>query len=149
MSRLMRDELERQNRGSLVERALSRWWVLVPVLLLVVGIIAWTFWPLSQDALFDRGTELMKSKELSDWERAWRDYFQPLNERFPDHPYQEQVEKYRMQIEQARNALLVPELGMSEGQRLFEQGQQLVKEGKTREALELWERLMVVFKDVE
>src|SRR5206468_1831075 len=90
MSRLMRDELQRQNRGSMLERAIGRWWVLVPLLLLVVGIIAWTFWPLSQDTLFDRGSELMKSKELSDWERAWRDYFQPLNERFPDHPYQDQ-----------------------------------------------------------
>src|SRR5262249_43310442 len=102
MSRLMRDELERQNRGGVLDRALKRWWVVLPLFLLVVGTIVWTFWPLSQDTLYERGSELMKSKEPTDWERAWRDYFQPLNERFPDHPYQEQVEKFRIQIETAR-----------------------------------------------
>ncbi len=149
MSRLMRDELDRQNRGGVLGQALNRWWVLLPLLLLVVGLIAWALWPPSANALFEHGSELMKSKELTDWERAWRDYFQPLNERFPDHPYQEQVEKYRLQIEAARQAVLVPELGRSEGQRFFEQGQQLAKEGKIKEALELWGRLATVFRDVD
>src|SRR5262249_10232957 len=57
--------------------------------------------------------------------------------------------KYRLQIEAARQAVLVPELGMTEGQRFFERGQLLVKEGKTKEALEVWEQMTIVFKDVE
>jgi serine/threonine-protein kinase len=147
MSRLMREELERQNRAGPVSRLLNRWWVLLPLLLLIVGVIVWSLWPPSADALYEHGSELMKSKDPADWDRAWRDYFQPLNERYPDHPYKEQVEKYRLQIEAARDG--APEPGVSEGQRLYEEGQRLAKAGRTKEALQLWERLGVAFRDVE
>jgi serine/threonine-protein kinase len=45
MSRLMRTELDRQNRGGPIARLFSRWFVVVPSFLLVLGILVWTFWP--------------------------------------------------------------------------------------------------------
>ncbi|HYT90655.1 MAG TPA: serine/threonine-protein kinase [Gemmataceae bacterium] len=43
MSRLMREELEREKAGGPLHRMLNNIWVLVPLLLLVIGIIVWTF----------------------------------------------------------------------------------------------------------
>src|SRR5262249_54951781 len=43
MSRLMREELEREKAGGPLSRALNKVWVLVPLLLLCLGVIVWTF----------------------------------------------------------------------------------------------------------
>jgi serine/threonine-protein kinase len=45
MSRLMRQELDRQNRGGPVNQFFNRPWVLVPLFLLCVGLIVWAFLP--------------------------------------------------------------------------------------------------------
>lgn len=45
MSQLMRQELEQQKQGNVLNRWLNRPWVLLPLFLLCVGIIAWRLWP--------------------------------------------------------------------------------------------------------
>src|SRR5262249_22335160 len=88
MSRLMRSELERQNRPNPLVEFINRAWVLIILLAIVVGIIVWTFWPLSDEALFARGSELMASARPADWIRGWEEYLEPLSRR-PDQPYAE------------------------------------------------------------
>jgi serine/threonine-protein kinase len=44
MSRLMRQELDRQNRGGTISQIFNSPWVLVPLFLVCVGLLVWTFW---------------------------------------------------------------------------------------------------------
>jgi serine/threonine-protein kinase len=104
LSGLMREELHRQNRGGPLSQLLNRPWVLVLLLALCLGALAWRFWPVGAASLFQRGETLMKSDNPDDWDEAWSKYLQPLNEKYPDHPYQEQVQEYREQIDRLKNS---------------------------------------------
>src|SRR5262249_37964567 len=84
MSRVMRSELDRQNQGGPVKRLLNNPWVLLTLFLLTLGTIAWAFWPVSPETLFRRGAALMASDNPNDWHTAWREYFQPLQDHFPE-----------------------------------------------------------------
>jgi serine/threonine-protein kinase len=146
MSQLMRAELERQKYGGPWQRFFNRGWVLGTLFLLCVGIIVWTFWPLGPDALYERGAALMASRRLADQERAWNDYLQPLLDRYPDNPYQDEVEKFRRQLEATRRA--DQGIPAGEGQRFFEEGEQLLKEGKAAQARQVWTNLVTAFDGV-
>jgi tetratricopeptide (TPR) repeat protein len=150
MSRLMREELNREKRGTPLGRAFNSVWVLLPLALLCLGVIVWTFWPASPETLFERGAELMKSKSLADKERAWREYLEPLEKEHPDHPYQKEVAELRKQLEAARKGedeTAAPSIG--EAQRLCLLGELLQLQGKSEEARRLWSNLVAAFKDVE
>jgi hypothetical protein len=101
------------------------------------------FWPLDRDTLFARGARLMESSRLSDMNQAWREYLGPLEERFPDHPYQEQVEKFRIKHETAKN----PQ--PSEAQHFYQLGERLRQEGNERGAREIWMNLAAAFDGSE
>jgi len=148
MSQLMRNELERQKRGGPVGDLFKRWYVVVPLFLLVLGILVWTFWPASPETLFRRGAALMELEDPADWERAWRDYLSPLEREHPDHPHKEEVEKFRQKLAAHR---LHAEGGgaMSEGQRLFLVGDKLRQSGRWAEARQVWKNLADVFQGVE
>ena len=143
MSKLMRAELERQNQAPLLSRLVNRVWVLVPLLVLCIGGIVWAFWPLDMDALYERGARLMASDRLADLREGWKEYLEPLNTRFPDHPYQQEVEKFRLKLQTAEDPT------MREAQRFFQQGERLHKEGDLKGAQRLWQAVATVFKDVD
>jgi serine/threonine-protein kinase len=143
MSRLVRSELRRQQEGGPISRLLNRPLVLVTLLAVCIGVIVWTFWPMSERELFERGDELMKSGEMVDMERAWREYFGPLESRFPDNPYHEQLEKYRRTLEAARS----PQ--PSEAQRFYQQGEALRQQGDLAGAVRVWNNLVTAFAEVE
>ncbi|HYV39136.1 MAG TPA: protein kinase [Gemmataceae bacterium] len=145
MSQLMRQELERQNRGSALNRLLNRWFVVIPAFFLVMGALVWAVWPPSAETLFERGAELMQSKDHADWERAWHDYLEPLERNHPDHPHKAEVEVFRKRIEAQRRHLEA----ISEGQRLFLLGEKSRQDGHYAEAGRLWKNLTVVFRNVE
>jgi serine/threonine-protein kinase len=145
MSRLMRAELESQNRQGFLMRLLNRAWVLALLLVLCVGTIVWAFWPLSADALFEHGSKLMASQRQADWERAWEEYLGPLNTNYPDHPYQEQVAGFKKKIDAARRGAETP----SEAQRFYFQGQRLFKEGQFKQAKSMWDNVVLVFSGVD
>jgi serine/threonine-protein kinase len=88
MSRLMRQELDRQNRGSTVQQLFNRAWVLVPLFLLCVGLLIWTFWFREPDEptdtggqttqvmgeaqrLYNEGVRLQKHGDLGAARRTW------------------------------------------------------------------------------
>jgi serine/threonine-protein kinase len=142
MSRLMREELEREKRGGAIWQMFNRTLVILPLFVLVVGVITWNFWPLDEEQLFRRGSEMMKSEHRVDWQRAWREYFEPLNTRFPDHPYKKEVEQFQRKIEESLNpAPPVP----SEAQRFYKRGERLLIEGDPAAARKMWQNLVAVF----
>jgi predicted Ser/Thr protein kinase len=148
MSRLMREELQRQNRGGPLNQLFSRWFVVIPLFLLVMGILVWTFWPSGPEKLYERGAALMESKNQADWERAFKDYFDPLERDYPDHAHKAEVEKFRKQFEAGR---LEADGGpaLTEGQRHYLAGEALWKDGNLVEARGRWKNLIAAFGAVE
>lgn len=143
MSRLVRAGLDEQIRGNAVTQFLNRPWVLVLILSLCVALVAWKVWPLSEDELFARGSQLMESEKLVDMQAAWREYLDPLETRFPDHAYKEKVAEYRRKWESMKAPT------PSEAQRFYQQGELLRKHGNLVSAEQVWRSLIDVFEDVD
>ena len=139
MSKLMREEIARQKRGSPVMQFVNHPAVLVALLAACIGLITWASWPLDRDTLFERGARLMASSRLSDMNEAWRDYLGPLEKRFPNHPYQEELDKFRLKHEAAKNPT------PSEAQHFFQLGERLRQDGNERGAREIWTSLVAAF----
>jgi tetratricopeptide (TPR) repeat protein len=140
---LVRAEVDRLNSANPLARLLNRVWVLVPLLALCIGVILWSFWPLSMQTLYTRGAALMSSDRLADKQEAWRDYLAPLNERFPDHPYHAEVDKFRRLLEAAESTK------PTEAQRFFQQGDRLRQEGDFEGARRVWQNTIAVFGDID
>jgi hypothetical protein len=153
MSRLLRAELEGQNKGGPLRRFLNQPVILVLLFVLCVASIVWGLWPLSAETLFQRGAALMRSEDPADWETAWSRYFAPLAERFPEHPHQEELEQFRQRIEDqkgqkeaafdARGAKV-----LTEAQWFYEEGLRQRQQGQAAAAQETWRNLVRLFGDV-
>jgi len=157
MSRLMRQELETQNRGGPVAQFFNRPLVLVTMLAVCLGVIVWRLWPssgLPADVLFERGSQLMQSSDPADWDRAWDEYLAPLSRKYPDHAHRDEVERYRQQKEDGdglRRALEAVKSGgaRSEAQRFYERGLSLCRQGDPEEARRVWTGVVQVFEGDE
>lgn len=68
---------------------------LVAGMLLIGGLVAYWLWPPGQEYLYRHAVPLMESSRRSDWIAAIREYVDPLDDRFPDHPYREQTRAWR------------------------------------------------------
>jgi len=145
MSRLMRAELEDQYRPHPVAAFFNRAWVLVTLLAICIGILVWTFWPLSAETLYERGAALMATEEKYEMEVAWREYLGPLGERYPDHPYQKEVAEFRRKLESSRQGIRAS----SEAEQFFRHGERLRREGQASQARQTWENVVRVFQNVE
>jgi serine/threonine-protein kinase len=164
MAELMREELEKEKSGGPVNRALNRWWVLVPLLVVSVGLIVWNLWPPSAATLFQRGSALMASDNPDDWERGWTEYLERLERDHPGHAYKDEVDGFRKQYEDhvalkeaeraardaersARKAGLRTET--SEAQWFYLEGQRLRRQGNKLEAERVWRDLIAAFREVD
>lgn len=156
MSRLMRQELLRANRGGPLAQFFNRPWVLVSLLALCVAL-GWYFWPrptVAPATLFERGSSLMASSNPDDWEKAWDEYLEPLNRQYPDHPYHQQVERFHQQLEdyaqlQRAVAKVKADGPPSEAQRFFQQGLTLCQQGDIEQARRIWQATVQAFHEVE
>jgi hypothetical protein len=151
-SRVVREELERQNEGGPTRRLFNSPWVLLPLFLLTLGALVWAFWPLDAEGLYTRGARLMESDDPSDWDRAWSDYLGPLKERYPDHRASE-VEKFRKQWQEheaSRDAARAARRAgpMTEAQWFYQLGLRLRQQGDEDGAQRVWKMMTEVFKDV-
>ncbi|MDG3007030.1 serine/threonine-protein kinase [Paludisphaera mucosa] len=72
---------------------------LVLGLLAIGGFIAYWVWPPGQEYLYKHAVPLMESTRRADWITARDEYIDPLDSRFPDHPYRERTKAWRDQIE--------------------------------------------------
>ncbi len=154
MSKLVREELDQQNRGGPIRRFLNRPVVLLVLFLMTVGFITWGLWPLSEEQLFERGAKLMSSNDPEDWDKGWDKYLEPLDTKYPDNPHQNEMAVFRKRIE-ARNAerqaawaarLMRP---MSEAQWFYQLGLRQRQRGDEQAAQATWEQLIAAFKDVQ
>ena len=72
---------------------------LVAGLVVVGGLIAYVVLPPGEKYLHRRAETLMASTNPLDWIRARDEYLEPLDRRFPGHPYREQTETWRDRID--------------------------------------------------
>ncbi len=153
MSRLMRQELERERLGGPIRRFFNQPWVLVLSLTITIALIGWAFWPLSAEKMYQRGAALMQSQEPADWETAWNDYLGPLLDKHPDTPHREEVEKYRLRVEDAKAARQAERAArragaMSEAQWFYQEGLRQAQQGDEAGARRIWKALVRAFRDV-
>ena len=87
-----------QDRSRLLNRRTSRDPRLVAALIAIGGFIAYWLWPPSAEYLYRQAATLMASSHRSDWITARDEYFDTLDRKHPDHPYKEQLRKWRDQI---------------------------------------------------
>jgi hypothetical protein len=155
MSRLLRGGTADYRRGGLLSWALNQPWVLVLLLGLCVGLIVWGFRRANPgaDALFTAGAALMAQDDPAAWERAWSEYLDPLERRYPDHAYQEQLEAFRSRgkerLAQKRALAAARAAGPSEARRFYQQGLKLCQEGNIPEARRVWQDLVITFDGID
>jgi tRNA A-37 threonylcarbamoyl transferase component Bud32 len=152
MSRLMREELERQNRGGPVKHLSRNPWIIIPLFLLTVGILVWTFWPLSNEARFQRGFRLMASANPDDWETGWSNYLEKLAAD-PHNPHAEELDRYRQQYEAYRTGREAAVQARfvkptSEAQWFYRQALRFRQTGNEEAARAMWNALEHAFHDV-
>jgi serine/threonine-protein kinase len=153
MSRLMREELDQENRGSSLWRFAHHPVVLILLFVACVGVIVWTFWPLGAEGLYQRGAALMASEDPADWEHAWEEYLQPLETKYPDHPHQEELAGFREQLrnyeseKDARRASRQAR-AMSEPEWFYHLALRLRQTGQENKAREVWKHLIAAWQDV-
>src|SRR5207244_13508280 len=101
MSRLMRQELTSQKQGGPVTQFFNRPIVIISLLLVCIGLIAWKAWPRTKtdpNSIFDQGALLMQSDDPGDWNRAWTEYLEPLDRRQLGPERREQLAAFRQMI---------------------------------------------------
>ncbi len=153
MSRLMRQELEREKSGGQIRQFFNRPWVLVVLLTLTVGLIGWAFWPMSAETMFQRGVALMDSSDPDDWETAWDKYLGPLLDKHPDTPHRDELERYRDKYEAGRAARQANRLSrsagpMGEAQWFYQEGMRRRQRGDEAGARHIWKALIEAFQRV-
>jgi serine/threonine-protein kinase len=156
MSQMVREELDRQNRGGVLNQWLNRPWVLVSLFTLCVGLLAWQFWPrgrVSADDLVAEVSRLADSTHPSDWEQA-KEYLDQLDRHYPESPHQAEIQQYRERL-QSRTALrralarVKTESSMSEAQRFYERGLRLCETGDVDAARRIWTNVRDSFQGIE
>ncbi|MCG8450581.1 MAG: serine/threonine protein kinase [Pirellulales bacterium] len=90
LRRLRRQRTAQKARDPFYEQA----WFLASCLAAVLGLGAWSMWPLSEEALFTKAKPLMDSESTADWKRAREQYLGPLLQRFPDSQYAEEIQAF-------------------------------------------------------
>ena len=128
--------------------------LLVAALLGLLGLGAYLFvittWP-SRETLYRKAEALMASTDAVDWSIALRDYIEPLDRRFPDHPYRQETRAWRDQIllHQATDRARILDAGLGAPKTPTEelyvafsrQATEASKLGQTDQAAQLWREL--------
>jgi eukaryotic-like serine/threonine-protein kinase len=71
---------------------------MVLALVAIAAIFAYTVWPPSQQYLYHQAERLMATEDRHKWYEARDNYLDPLDHRFPDHPYKEATRAWRDRI---------------------------------------------------
>jgi hypothetical protein len=149
MSRLMRKELEEQNRGGPLRQFLNRPLVLVALFVLCAGTLVWTFWPGDIEKEYEAGRALLESENPDDWMAGW-EKLQKVQDKQPNGPHAADIARYRQKVEEdqetRRTARRADHLG--EAQWFYEQGLRRRQQGDSDGAKATWRNLVQAFRDV-
>jgi hypothetical protein len=153
VSQYVREELENQKRGGPVQRFFNQPWVIVLLFLLCVGTLVWTFWPSSAEGLFARGAALMKSDDPADWAKAFTEFFDPMEAKFPDHAHKADLQEFRQRLTQSdaetAAARRTRQAGpMTEAQWAYQEALRRRQIGDEEGARKMWQALIDAFGGV-
>jgi hypothetical protein len=137
--------------GKMPRPLMSRPSVVIPLFLAVLAVgAAMYFWPRpSADELFQSAQPLLNSENPADWDRAWDDYLQPLNEKYPQ-AHAAEVNAARMKIaDRKKLKKAIDDSGKakagSEAERLYLRGLALLQSGDVDQAKQTWQSLRILF----
>jgi hypothetical protein len=140
-----------EKTGGPVRRFFNRPWVLIPLFLLTLGMLIWSFWPLSDEQLYARGAALMAA-DSDKWDDAWTNYLAPLRARDPD-VHKTELDEFRRRIEErdaerpaAKAALHAG--AMSEAQWFYQEGLRQRQRGEEDAARRTWRLVEAAFDAV-
>jgi serine/threonine-protein kinase len=71
---------------------------LVLALFALGGLMVYLAWPPNARYLYEHAKPLMESDQRTDWLIAFNEYINPLNQRFPNHPYRAETNAWRDKI---------------------------------------------------
>jgi serine/threonine-protein kinase len=154
MSRLVREELDRQNYGGPIQRFFNHPVVLAILFILCIGGIALAFWPASEAALYEKGMALWQTEDPDDWDKAFADYLDPLQKKHPDSTHNREIDEWREQLKD-RKALRKAEHNAkrnpieSDAQWFYLEALRLRQRGDDAAARRTWENLVKAFADVK
>jgi serine/threonine-protein kinase len=154
MSRLVRAELDRQNYGGPIQRFFNHPVVLVVLFILCVSAIAWKFWPDSEATLYEQGVKLWSAEDPEDWDKAFADYFDRLQEKYPQSSHNDEIDEFREQLKDRKALRRAEQLAKhapieGEGQWFYVEGLRLRQRGDEAAARQMWTNLVQAFADVK
>ena len=128
---------------------------LVAALALIAGVIGYLVWPPGAKYLYGKAEALMASEKRDDWITARDEYLDPLDRRFPQHPYREKTEGWRDKLDLSdseRRALVLEQVNLTgfskpktEGedlyQNMYKEVEAALRRKDDREAAKLWRSL--------
>jgi serine/threonine-protein kinase len=134
---------------------LIRGGILLVGVMVCVGLIVFAFNrpKTTAEELFARAEPLMKSDNPADWDKAWKDYLEPLTQRYPDHAHKAEVEAFRQMMDDWARQRRVAGRGnqrtkTSEAQRFYELGLSKIQAGDTDGGRKIWKSLTESFGEV-
>ena len=128
-------------------------WVLLSGLLLIAGILAYLFWPLTEDQMRAKAEALIEQETRSQLYEAKARYLEPMLTRFPDGEHalwaQEQMDRVEMlQAEHALSVKIKRNLKLAnEGERLYAEASEFERFGDTASALDRYRSMETLLGD--
>jgi hypothetical protein len=129
----------------------------------LLGLVTYLLWPPSAKSLYARAQVLMQSEEPGDWKVADDDYLKELDRLHPEHPFNDQVQKWRDQIDLnrvGRRAVILekPNLGIvaqpkNEGEKayfsVFEKTNDDIRANREEEAARRWSEMATALNQLK
>lgn len=131
----------------------ERLWFLIGCLVLVMAVVVWSFWPLSEERLFQEAAAIMEVDDQSKWDAAYEKYLIPLQTKYPTGKYAEKVQAYIDKIEMAKTEKKIEfgrKLGRdpsTEAERLFIQAHKYEEFGDRVTAADKYRSMIQLLKE--
>lgn len=133
----------------------ERGWFLASCLVVLIGGIAWSLMPPSEETLFAAAQPLMQSEDPAKWQEASDRYLTSLLERFPNGSHADEARQLIDKLEMHRTERAIEtrlRLGQDpkhEAERLFLQARELERFGDNLTAREQYRAMIDLLKDRE
>jgi serine/threonine-protein kinase len=161
MSRLMREELERQNRGSPLDQLFNRVWVILPLFALVVGVLVWTFFlretedatppdpstlekPSEAQRFYQRGLRLKKEGDPVAAQNVWKNLVRVFQGVESEKVWVEKAQKGRSAL---ADQVLPDKERWAPVRAALAQARKLYADGQKQQAREIWDGIEELYQD--